>query len=149
MSLIQDIYALFPGAKQQTGYVRVKCPYHNNGQERHPSMSIITEPHNGMKPGFAKCFSCGWQGTFAQIAADFGLQYVPEEKSIELSENFKSQELPLHLEQSVYKKDVPYAYSPYLASRGIFEDVQKLFKVYEKKDEQKVYMPVFSRDEKF
>lgn len=149
MSLVSDIKTLFPDAKTHNGYVRIRCPYHSNGQERHPSMSIITETHNGMKAGFAKCFSCGWVGTFAEIAADFGLEYVPDEKTIEASEKFTSNELPLQLQKAVYKKDVPFAYSKYLESRGIFEETQKLFKIYEKKDENKVYMPVFSREGKF
>lgn len=149
MSLVSDIKTLFPDAKPHNGYVRIRCPYHSNGQERHPSMSILTEPRDGLEKGFAKCFSCGWKGTFAEIAADFGLQYVPDDRTVEISEKPLPKEAPVKLQEAVYKKDVPFKFSPYLASRGIPEDVQKLFRIYERKDEQKVYMPVFSRGGKF
>lgn len=48
-----------------------------------------------------------------------------------------------------YKKDIPYKFSPYLKSRGIGEDIQRKFKIFEKTDERKVYMPVFAEDGKY
>lgn len=149
MSLIQDIRAIFPDAKPHEGYMRVRCPYHSNGHERHPSMSIITTPHNGLEPGFCQCFACGWKGTFAEIAADFGLEYVPDDKEVEISENPLPETNPVDLKVATLKKDTPFKFSPYLASRGIPEEIQKQYKVYEREDEHKVYMPVFNREGKF
>lgn len=149
MGLIQDIYSLFPDAKPQDNYMRVRCPYHSNGQERHPSMSIITNKHNGLDPGFCQCFACGWKGTFAEIAADFGLQWVPDENEVVTSEDSQNPISPVDLAQAVYKKDVPYSYSPYLAKRGISEAVQQQYRTYERADQHKVYMPVFSKEGKF
>ena len=51
----------------------------------------------------------------------------------------------VNIQQAVYKKDVPWSYSPYLESRGISAEVQKKFRVYESPTEHKVYLPVFSR----
>ena len=147
MSLRDDIYSIFPDAKQGTGYLRCKCPYHTGGQERRPSMSILTEHKGKLEAGFAQCFSCGWTGTFADIARDFGLEYVPDEAVIEVKE---AKPVPkINLQPAVYKKDTPYKYSPYLAKRGISEDTQREYRVYERDDEHKVYMPVFSRQGQF
>lgn len=146
MSLRTDILTLFPGGKEQTGYIRVKCPFHKGGNERRPSMSIIIEDgHNGKPAGYARCFTCGWEGDFVDIAEYFGLQYVNDTEIIHRSE---SSEKPTALttQQAVYKKDTPYKYSEYLASRGIFEETQKQYRVYEREDEHKVYLPVFSRE---
>lgn len=148
MSLYDDILVLFPTAKNNGKYCRVPCPYHRGGNERHPSMSVILEEgHNGMHLGQCVCFACGWKGTFADIAESFGLQYVPETYVSEPETNRPI--LRLTTQQAVYKKDVPYQYSPYLAKRGIFEDVQRQFRVYEKPEEHKVYMPVFDKHEKY
>lgn len=148
MSLQNDILQLFPDAKQQTGYVRVRCPYHKGGMERKPSMSILTEKKDSMPPGYARCFTCGWVGTFANIAEDFGLSYIPDGTDVTSSDS-KTREVTLHLQQATYKKDVPFLFSPYLASRGITKETQKLYRCYHREDEHKVYMPVFSREGKY
>ncbi len=146
MSLRDDVYTLFPDARERTGYIQVKCPFHKGGMERRPSMSIILEDgHNGMHAGECKCFTCGWRGSFVELAEHFGLEYIPEEKVIQITDN-ASKKIQLTTQSAVYKKDVPYKFSPYLASRGIFEETQKKFRVYEREDEHKVYLPVFSRE---
>lgn len=144
MSLRADIIALFPGAKEQNGYIRIKCPYHKNGQEAHPSLSILLEDKGKLKAGYAKCFTCDWTGTFKEIAEDKGFEYLSdtEEEKIEI-------QTIIQLERPVYKEEVPYNFSKYLQSRGIDEETQKKFKVFEKEDEKRVYMPVFARDGRF
>lgn len=149
MSLESDIRSIFPDAKVGNGYAKVRCPYHGGGHERHPSMSILLQPRDGVPAGFAKCFACGYKGTFADIAEDFGLMYVPEEKEVVLSEEQTNPIPKLHLSTYTMKKDMEYNYSPYLASRGIFEATQKKFKTYERDDEHKVYMPVFDKSGRF
>lgn len=144
MSLLDDVYSLFPDAKVSDGYVRIRCPYHKNGQERHPSMSILLEPKGDLPASFSKCFTCGWTGTFADIAHDFGLEYIPDDNPTEATEE-EYNTFRANTQQAVYKKDVPWSYSPYLESRGISAEVQKKFRVYESSTEHKVYLPVFSR----
>lgn len=146
MSLSSDILSLFPSAKEQNGYMRIRCPYHKNGQERHPSLSILLQNKGELKAGFAKCFTCGWTGTFKQIAEDMGYEYVSDTDYKEDERTF----IPIVATQmAVYKGSVPFKFSEYLHSRGIDIDTQKLFKVYYKQEENKVYMPVFSREGKF
>lgn len=145
MSLRDDVYALFPDAKDRGKYLQVRCPFHKGGQERHPSMSIVLESgYNNLPEGFATCFTCGWKGTFTAIAESFGLQYVPD-NTVALDDR----PVVAITRQATYKKDVPFAYSKYLESRGIFSDVQKKFRVYEREDEHKVYMPVFDKNGRY
>lgn len=143
MSLLSDIKLLFPVTREQTGYVRVKCPYHKGGQERKPSMSILLEAKDKLPKGYARCFTCGWVGSFLDIAQDFGMQYVPD---FDVSAETEEAAFSLCLEKAVYKKDVPFLFSDYLAKRGIPESTQKKFKTYNKEEEQKVYFPVFSKE---
>lgn len=148
MSLEGDISVLFPRCHFSEGFARVPCPYHKNGQERRPSMSIITkEGYNGLSVGYAKCFTCGWEGTFTQIANDYGMEYIPDTTVVASEEPVAPPKL--NLQTAVYKKDTPYQYSPYLASRGISKEIQKKFRIYEKPSENKVYLPVFNREGQF
>lgn len=146
MSLRGDIIALFPGAKEQNGYIRIKCPYHKNGQEAHPSLSILLEDKGKLKAGYAKCFTCNWSGTFKDIAEDKGFEYLSD---TDTAEKDKIIQTVLQLDKPVYKEEVPYNFSKYLHSRGIDEETQKKFKVFEKEEEKRVYMPVFARDGRF
>lgn len=143
MSLQEDVRALFPTARDNGSYMRVKCPFHKGGEERKPSMSIIVEEgYNKLHAGDARCFSCGWAGTFLEIAEYFGFAW--ENKDVELAEPDESaQQAKLQTDTYVYRKDVDWNYSPYLASRGIPEKVQRLFKTYEREDLKEVYFPQF------
>lgn len=147
MSLRSDILVLFPEAKEQNGYMRIRCPYHKGGQERHASLSILLQDKGELKAGFAKCFTCGWVGNFKNLAQDMGYEYVPDTYTLAVT-NSPVQHI-IRAEQAVYKKDTPYRYSSYLESRGIDEATQQKFKTYQKDEEQKIYMPVFSKTEKF
>lgn len=145
MSLREDVYSLFPEARDRGKYLQVKCPFHKGGQERHPSMSIVLEEgYNGLHAGFCRCFTCDWQGMFTAVAEAFGLQYIPDDKV-----TLDSKPVVAVTRRATLKKDVPYNYSEYLASRGIFDDVQHRFRVYDRPDEHKVYMPVFDRDGRY
>ncbi len=141
MALVEDIKTLFPDVKVQDGYCRVRCPYHKGGAERKPSMSILLENKGSLRAGYCRCFSCGWVGTFEELAKDFGLQYVPDNYVID--EPTTKPSLSLQLQRGVYKKDCPFRFSPYLESRGIDELTQRTFRVYESEVENKVYLPVF------
>lgn len=146
MSLRTDILTLFPVSKVQSGYVKIRCPYHKDGQEKHPSMSILVEDKGKLKAGYAKCFACGWTGTFTDIARDMGFQYVPAQGEPELRPVL---EQPLNLNKPIYKTEIPYKFSIYLQNRGIDAETQELFRVREEPTEQKVYMPVFSKEGRF
>lgn len=145
MALQEDIKALFPRAKDRGKYIMIPCPYHKGGDERHPSMSILLEPKDGLPEGFAKCFTCEWTGTFAGIAEDFGLRYVPDTYTLAAPQS----PVQLNLQKPIYKSEVPYSYSQYLASRGIPAEIQEKFRTSENAQEGKVYMPVFSKAGEF
>lgn len=147
MSLLTDIVTIFPDGKISNSYVRVRCPYHKGGMERRPSMSILTEPKDKLPAGYAHCFTCGWVGTFADIAADFGLSYVPD--TVEVAVSKQKTGVLLHHQTALYKKDLPYAFSQYLAGRGIPDSIQRKFKVYQRDDIKRVYFPIFSREGQF
>ena len=42
----------------------VCCPFHNNGQERKPSMGILK------KSGICHCFACGWVGSLSGMVSN-------------------------------------------------------------------------------
>lgn len=146
MSLRTDILTLFPGSKAQSGYVKIRCPYHKDGMERRPSMSILVEDKGKLTAGYARCFACGWTGTFADIARDMGFQYIPEQG---IAEPLPALGQPIDLTTPTYKAGVPYKFSIYLRNRGIDATTQELFRVREEPSEQKVYMPVFSKDGRY
>ena len=51
-------------------YLRVTCPYHKNGQERHPSCSIYTSTSNeNIIPGTLHCFTCGEKKQLFQVVS--------------------------------------------------------------------------------
>lgn len=145
--MVNKIRQLFPDARVSSGYIRVKCPYHKGGKERKPSMSILLEPRGSMEIGTCHCFACGVIVPFEQLLKDMGgtSQYSPE--TPEISRAITRETIRLTTTQSMYKHQLPFRFSEYLYNRGIGEEVQKLFKVYEK--DGMVNMPVFDKDGKY
>lgn len=142
--MVDSILAVFPDARVHSGYARVRCPYHKDGQEKNPSMGILLEQRNKMQAGTCHCFTCGKVVPLEQLLKDVGA--APQEIARSGARKGKSIQ-PLQTDQAIYKPQIPYRFSQYLAGRGIGEKVQKLFKVYEK--DGKVHMPVFDRNGKF
>lgn len=136
--VIEDILRAFPDAHISSGYARVRCPYHKNGQERRPSMSILLEQKGNAPMGLCHCFTCGKAVMFPELMHDLGLEYHEDNERPALP-----QEPPVTLTTTpvMHKTGLPYRKSAYLESRGIGEDVQRRFKVYEKNGF--VHMPVF------
>jgi len=140
--MVNAILRVFPDARVQSGYVRIRCPYHKGGKERRPSMSILLEDRGNMPAGTCHCFACGKVVTLEQLFQDIGKEYL---ERIEVPQAKKKVELSDH--PLMFKPQLPYRFSKYLASRGISAETQERFKIYEKDD--KVYMPVFSRDGRY
>lgn len=142
--MVESILAIFPDASIHSSYARVRCPYHKGGNEVKPSMGILLERKGGMEAGTCHCFTCGKIVSLEELIRDLGKEKIvpkvtKKKEQVELT--------PLQVDSGIYKPQVPYRFSKYLASRGISEETQKLFKVYEKDD--KVYMPVFDKDGRF
>ncbi len=71
---------------ERNGVIMVSCPFHKDGQERHPSFGITTEEivkmNKRVPAGSCHCFTCGYKtASFVQFIADcFGsnLQYAED-----------------------------------------------------------------------
>lgn len=142
--MVKEILSVFPDGKFSSGYVRIRCPYHKGGKEKRPSMSILLEDRGSMTAGTCHCFACGTVVTLEELFEKVGATY---DKTIEINRQPKPESVSLTTTQSIYKPSVPFRFSEYLFSRGIGEEVQERFKVYEK--DKMVYMPVFDKDGKY
>ncbi len=138
--MVSTILSLFPDAHISSGYARVRCPYHKDGKEKKPSMSILLEPRGNAPRGLCHCFACGKAVMFDQLLKDMGAEAMPAQ---EINGEQRREGVTVITTPPVYKPQLPFRFSPYLAGRGIGEDVQKRFKVFEKDDF--VHMPVFDR----
>ena len=138
--MVSTILSLFPDAHISSGYARVRCPYHKDGKEKKPSMSILLEPRGNAPRGLCHCFACGKAVMFDQLLKDMGAEAMPAQ---EINGAQHREGVTVITTPPVYKPQLPFRFSPYLAGRGIGEDVQKRFKVFEKDDF--VHMPVFDR----
>lgn len=142
--MVNEILRVFPEARVGSGYVRIRCPYHKDGKERRPSMSILLEDRGSMTAGTCHCFACGIVVPLEELFEKVGATYA---KTIEIHRQPQPKSITLSTTQVMYKPSVPFRFSEYLSSRGIGENVQERFRVYEK--DKKVYMPVFDRDGRY
>ena len=142
--MVEDILRAFPDARIHSGYAQIRCPYHADGKEHRPSMSILLEDRNGVKAGFCHCFACGKKTNINQLFVDIGL-----EPPLDTAKHSLQHETPVRLTTTLKENKIslPFRFSKYLEGRGIGKEVQEKFKVYEK--EGKVYMPVFDRNGKY
>lgn len=138
--MVDAIKALFPDARIQGGYARVRCPYHKGGHEAKPSMSILLEQRGNAPAGLCHCFACGKAVMLQQLIKDVGSD-IELDTAAQCSST--RQNVQLKTTQPMLKAQLPYRKSKYLESRGIGEDTQEKFRIYEK--DKKVYMPVFDR----
>lgn len=139
--MVEEIKQAFPDARVQSGYVRIRCPYHKDGHEAKPSMSILLEPRGTAPAGLCHCFACGKAVMLDQLFQDIGMNIQPD---LAASASLAPASQPLTTTPPLFKTQLPYRNSPYLESRGIGAAVQERFRIYEK--DKKVYMPVFDRD---
>ena len=142
--MVNKILSVFPEARVGSGYVRIRCPYHKDGKERRPSMSILLEDRGSMTAGTCHCFACGTVVTLEELFRKVGATF---DKTLEINRQPSPRDITLSTTQVIYKPSVPFRFSEYLSSRGIGEKVQELFRVYEK--DKTVYMPVFDRDGRY
>lgn len=142
--MVNSILRVFPDAKVHSGYVRIRCPYHNNGQEKRPSMGILLEDRGNAPAGFCHCFACGKVLNINELLKDAGAEQLA---NIATHRQPLAQPVTLTTNQSPNKVNMPFRLSSYLKNRGIGEKVQKKFRAYEK--DGKVHMPVFNSQGKF
>ncbi len=142
--MVNTILRVFPDAQVHSGYIRIRCPYHKEGKERRPSMSILLEDRGSMSAGTCHCFACGKVVSLEELFQFVGSDYV---KTLEIPEKSKPAKVELRTQPLLFKPQIPFRFSEYLYSRGIGKEVQERFRIYEK--DGMVYMPVFSRDARY
>jgi hypothetical protein len=130
------------------------CPFHSDGQERTPSLSILLQDKGSLRAGFAHCFACGWTGNYRQVekALGYPLDLSPSVRATLDKRAYNSSVTrtalrtpvdPSNAPRLIYKDDLPFKYSPYLKQRGIGEVVQRYNKVYQN---GVLNMPFFDKD---
>lgn len=129
----------------------VCCPFHSDGHERTPSLSIVLQDKNGLKAGYSHCFACGWTGNWKQVEKALGhpldispsVREMLEQRTVSrISSNFelrtvRTQDMP---SKPIKKEELPFRFSQYLKDRGIGEVVQRFNKVYQN---EHLNMPFF------
>lgn len=130
------------------------CPFHKDGQEKHPSFSIHCDKE---KAGVYHCFTCGVSGNILQLVAHcLNLNdYQAKELLLENFENviFSSEiELPkieLESKQNFYINEKvleQYRYiHPYVLDRGITEETIKKFQIGCTPDGQYITFPCWDK----
>lgn len=137
----------------------ISCPFHSN--DRTPSLSILLQDRGNLKRGFAHCFACGWTGNYKQVEEKLGhslaLGLGDFSNHLEINDltgfsNNPSTNSQFKLNTATeenreeYKRDIPFQYSKYLESRGIYRVIQEQNRVYEKGD--RVILPFFTPNSK-
>lgn len=139
--MVNTILDIFPDAHIHSGYARVRCPYHKDGKENKPSMSILLEPRGSMPAGTCHCFACGKVIDFDEMLRDLGYS----RKKVDASpRQLQPRKVTLTTTQILHKSQLPFRYSAYLNARGISKETQERFKIYEK--DKLVHMPIFTRE---
>lgn len=57
----------FGQIRQTYNNIMVSCPFHKDGQERHPSFGILTVADKGRPAGTCHCFACGYTGSLEDM----------------------------------------------------------------------------------
>lgn len=134
----ESIRQIFPEAKRKGQSVFIRCPFHSGGQERTPSLSILTQSKGGLQEGLCKCFSCGWAGTYKSLLTAVGVRTDDIVQHIDAP-------TALTPSKSTHITGMPWKYSQYMEmERGITAPTQERFKVFEKGTQ--IHMPVFTKD---
>ena len=140
----------------------INCPCHKDGLERKPSCSILaTHDAEDLEPGFAHCFTCGYNASFAQVITDlfdesdvsFGEEWLIERygttlvSSVELLPEItleKKKEDKTFLDESILNA-YDY-YHDYMWYRKLSKEVVDTFRIGYDAERQAITFPVY--DEK-
>lgn len=135
----ESIRKIFPDAKRKGQSVFIRCPFHSDGQERTPSLSILTQNRGELREGLCKCFSCGWVGNYNSLLTAVGAKTDDIVQRVYAPMAVRPESSPIHM------TGMPWKYSAYLdKERGISATTQERFKVYEK--ENQIHLPVFDKE---
>lgn len=127
---------------EKSNNILITCPYHSNGNEKHPSACVYTLATNpNVTQGTLHCFTCGAKKSLIQLTADclhisienakewliynFGniyedsYEYLPEISSMKEEKHY--------LDESIL--DQYNQFHPYMYKRKLTDDVIKKFKI--------------------
>lgn len=145
----------FSQIKVVNDYVMTNCPFHKDGQERHPSFGIKDDD----KLGYCHCFACGKVCDIVDLVS-YCLNIPDEDSKQWLIDNFSDvfvyqqnllpeinlskNHIDNFLDESILQE---YCfYNNYMAKRGLTEDVIKKFKIGSTKDGQYITFPVWDKN---
>lgn len=146
---------------KHNGNLLISCPCHKNGLERKASCTVALATDTDLEPGFAHCFTCGYNAPLTQIITDvfdaddisFGEEWLVERfgttlvstvellPEITLERKVKEQKF---LDESVLL-DYDY-YHDYMWYRKLSKEVVDMFRIGYDKTRQAITFPVY--DEK-
>ena len=137
--------------------ILITCPNHANGNEKHPGCNVYCGNSPTIEYGYTRCFVCGYSVHLWQLVADC-LDISENEAKDWLVENFGSldtyyiPDLPkIDLKPIEEQKidvsilDTFESFHPYMAFRGLTEDICKRFKIKYDPKTQSIIFPVFDR----
>lgn len=147
-----DIRIILESIRNNTNYLKdikssgdniaITCPFHKEGNEKHPSCFVYAVKDNAEVPyGYYKCFTCGSQGPLYDLVAYCfnwstvdAKQWLIDNFSRTLTESsFSLPEISLEKPKTIYLDESmlnEYAYyHPYMFKRGLTEEVIRKFKV--------------------
>ena len=137
--------------------IKITCPFHAEGKERHPSMFVYSDKTSSEVPyGFYRCFTCGESGSLwklvgkcLNVTSEEGKQWLLnnfdttfEEKTLDLPEiNLSADNTSQYLDESILDD---YAYfHPYMFKRKLTEEVIKRFKIGFDKESNCITFPIW------
>ena len=143
--------------------IMVSCPFHSDGQERHPSFGISTVERNGHPAGTCHCFACGYTGSLEDmISRCFGyndngvfgkkwllktfITYEASDRAVilDIKREDDVSESPKEFITEAELQKYRY-YHPYMFKRKLTEEVIEQFDIGYDKERDCVTFPV--RDE--
>lgn len=147
--------------KERGGNIFISCPCHKDGLERHASCMVSTATDTDLEPGFAHCFTCGYNAPITKLIGDlfdeteefgaewlverFGSVFIQQSEYIPEITPYKPKlEEKQYLDESVL---IPFDfYHPYMWKRNLSKSVVDEFRVGYDKERDAITFPVY--DEK-
>jgi len=147
---------IFKSIQDRGTNIRITCPFHSNGQEKHPSCEIYCgEDSNTLTYGTFHCFTCKRVGTLASIVShcfneeseDFGEEWLYQRfGDIFIQKKEYLPEIKLDKKQQFLDEkildDFDY-YNDYMFTRKLSRDVINKYKVGFDKKSRMICFPVW------